>query len=817
MESLIQDLRYAARTLLHQKAFTVIAVLTLAIGIGASTAIFSVVDATILRTLPYQEPERLMNVSLVTPLKARRGQSTSGDIVWSYPKYATFRDSQQVFESTALYTGTAVSLSGVGDPERLRVENVSASYFPTLGVRAAVGRTFLLEEDSVPARDFVAVISFGLWERRFGADPNIIGKTIGLDRRQHTVVGVLPPGFHGLSGPADVWTPVHVNSAEDLGQRWSHQWEQIARLKPGVSIAQAKAAVETLGPRIDAAHADRNFPGWGARTRELSELRVEPQIRKSVLVLFGAVIFVLLIACVNIANLLLARSGARRREIAVRQAIGATRARLVRQLLTESVLLSVLGAIASIALAWWGVYVLNMFNSMSASSFGRRLSGLTALGLSSIRLDSTALLFTFTAAIVTGILFGLAPALQSSRSDVTTALKSGKRVFSGKGLLVVTEIALAVVLLVGAGLMLKSFTRLIATRTGVDPESLLTVRINLPQGAPGAGMAFFSQLEQRVAALPGVTSAGLSNCHALSGGCNGTLIWFRDRPAAAAGTEPIVGVHFVSPDYFKTLRIPLIKGRFFSASDRQGAPKVVVISETAVRRFWPEEDPIGKPVGVGQGGFGDRAEVIGVVGDVRYGQMEEPPMPDVYISHLQSQRTNLLLSARTTGDPSSLYDAVRHEVRQLNKDVPVFDMKTMEDRIRDATARSRFSAVLLAVFASIAVILAAVGIYGVMSYLVAQRTREIGIRMALGAHSRDVLRLVVGRGALLAGAGIAIGLAGALAATRVLRTLLFEVKPEDPGTYVSIGILLAVIAMLACYIPARRAALVDPSSALRTE
>jgi putative ABC transport system permease protein len=427
---------------------------------------------------------------------------------------------------------------------------------------------------------------------------------------------------------------------------------------------------------------------------------------------------------------------------------------------------------------------------------------------------------------VTGLLFGLAPALHCSRADVTSALKSGGnrpaglagiRVLTGRSLLVVVEMALAVVLLTGAGLMIKSFGRLIATRTGVDSDNVLTMRINLPQAVPSAGAsAFFSQLEKRAAALPGVLSAGMSNCHALAGGCNLTLILLRDRPEAPRGSEPTVGVHFVSPDYFKTLKIPLLRGRWFTEADRQGAPKVVLISDMAARRFWPGEDPIGKPVGVGQGGF-EHAEVIGVVGDVRYGQMDEPPRPDVYISHLQSPRRSLLLSARTVGNPAALAQAVRHEVQALNKDLPVYDVKTMRERIRDATARARFSAILLAVFAAIALALAAVGIYGVMSYLVTQRTREIGIRIALGAGSSNVLGLVARRGAALALTGIAIGVAGALASTRVLATMLYEVKFDDSQTYFEVAIVLAAVALLASYIPARRAVSVDPSVALRAE
>jgi putative ABC transport system permease protein len=820
MDTILQDLRYAVRTLARHSGFTAIAVLTLALGIGANTAIYSVVDATLLRTLPFYQPSRLMKVALVAP--GLHGEPPRDDVVWSYPKYETFRQLQQVFSDSAVYRSSTDNLTATDDPEQIRGEIVSASYFPLLGVKAAVGRVFLPEEDVTAEKDMVALISHSLWEQRYGGDPAAIGKTISLDSVPYTIVGVLPAGFQGLSGPADVWRPVHTLSwADDLSQRWSHSWEMIARLKPGVTAGQAKSAVTLLGAQIDRAHAMRNSAAWGAKARTLDEARLDPAVRKSVLVLFGAVSFVLLIACVNIANLLLARGSTRTREIAIRLAIGARRSRLVRQLLTESLLLAMLGAVASVAMAWAGLRALEWINpanpATAGNAFGRRISGLTALGLDSIRLDSRALLFTFGIAVLTGILFGLAPAWQASRAAVADALKNAAArplgILTGKSVLVVAELALALVLLVGAGLMLKSFSRLLAGRTGVDADRVLTVRMNkTPTTA-----SFFSELERRVAALPGVESAGLMNCHALAGGCNSTVIWFRDKPPVPSGSEPIVGVHWASPGYFKSVRIPLLRGRSFTHADRQGAQKVVLINDSAARRFWPGEDPIGHHIGVGQGGFGDSAEVIGIVGDVRYGEMDQPAVPDVYLPYLQSPRGSLILYVRTAGNPVALVQAVRREVRALDKDLPVYDIKTMPERITAATARTRFSAILLAVFAGIALVLSAVGIYGVMSYVVTQRTREIGIRMALGARQRDVLALVLGRGAILATAGIVIGVAGGLAATRVLASMLYEVRPSDLETYAVIALLLLVVALAASYFPARRASWVDPSTALRAE
>ena len=467
-------------------------------------------------------------------------------------------------------------------------------------------------------------------------------------------------------------------------------------------------------------------------------------------------------------------------------------------------------------IAFAGVRALSVINPVNGTAFGRRMGGLTVLGLTSIRLDLNALLFTAAVALLTGVVFGLAPALESSRTGVVGGM-SRARPFTGRNLLVISEMALAMVLLVGAGLMIKSFGRLMATRTGVDPENVLTVRVTLPGSTPEAtATAFFQELEARVAALPGVQSAGLGDCFPLAGGCSGTSIVLRDRPPVPQGMEPFVGVHWASPTYFRTMRIPLLRGRWFSESDRKGGPKVVVINETAARRFWPGEEAIGHLIGVGQGGM-DQAEVIGVVGDVRYGQMDEMPQPDVYISYLQSPRWGMLVNVRADGNPTALTEAIRREVHALNRDLPLFDVKTMEERIREGTAKARFSAILLAVFAGMALILSAVGIYGVMAYVVTQRTREIGIRIALGARPADVLGLVVRRGGGLALAGIVVGIGGALAATRVLATLLYQVRPSDAATYAGIGCGLLAVALIASYIPARRAAAVDPSSALRAD
>ncbi|HKE22605.1 MAG TPA: ABC transporter permease [Bryobacteraceae bacterium] len=816
----MQDLRYALRTVMRQPGFSAVAIFTLAIGIGANTAIYSVVDATLLRPLPFHDPDRLMKVSLVMP--PMFGRPSNDTMIWSYPKYQAFCSMQDVFEETALYGLWQGTVTGTGEPERVRGEQVTASYFPALGIRAAVGRTFLPEEDSLPERDMVAIISYGLWQRRFAGDRAAIGSTIELDFQKYTIVGVLPAAFRGLRGPGDVWLPIHTLSGRILNESQSHSWELVARLKPGVSAVRAESVVTQLGAAVDRAIPDPRRSGWGAKARTLEETRLEPTLRKAVLVLYGAVTFVLLIACANIANLLLARGAARRREIAVRLALGAGRRRLVRQFLTESATLAILGAVASLPVAWAGVRALAAANpgATGPQTFGR-LPGLTLLGLGSIQMNWRVLLFTLAATVVTGVLFGLLPAIEGARSEIAGTLKnSDVRVSGGtaRRLLVVSEIALAMVLLTGAALMLKSFARLIATGIGIDPERLLTVRLEPPQRPGGDSNAFFVEMERRAASLPGVISTGLNNCAPVSGGCNGTLIGFPDRGAVAPSAQPSIGIVWASPTYLKTMKLPLLKGRWFTPADRVGSPKVMVVNEAAARTFWPGEDPVGHRATAGQGGYGgDGAEVIGVVADVRYLQADEPVRPDVYVPYLQSPRSNMLLYIRTAGDPAALIGEVRREVRALNRDLPLFDIQTMDTRISGATSKPRFTAILLAVFAGIALCLAAIGIYGVMSYLVTQRTREIGIRMALGARRKDVLSLVIRRGTILAAFGIGIGTAGALAATRALTTLLYEVQPGDPATYVEIGAILAVVALAACYLPAHRASIIDPSLALRAE
>ncbi len=819
-----QDLRFAARTLRHTPGFTVAAILTLALGIGANTAIFSAVDAMLLRPLPLREPDRQMQVSLTTP--TINGQPARDDSPWSYLKAKTFRDAQDVFSSIALYAHEKVTLRAA-ETTREEIEVVDDPYLPTLGLAPSLGRNFLAEENRPNAKRTV-LVSESFWNRRLNADPSVLGRTLDLDGAPYTIIGVIPGGFHGLTGQADLWMTIGARHPEMFqpDEAWDHEFSMVARLKPGVLPERAQTETRVLGARANSSYMTRGpAPGWAAVAKLLDRTRVDPVVRRSLLVLLGAVTFVLLIACANLANLFLVRASARQREIAVRLAIGASRRRLVRQLLTESVLLAVLGGVTSVGVAALGVRLLSTLNPRSALA-SQQLGGLGAVSFETIHLDGRALLFALVAAIVTGLLFGLVPAIQATRPSLTAALKEGtaevpaRRTFfrrlTTRNALVVIELALALVLLAGSGVMVRSLAHLVAVDPGFDPSGVLTLRLNSTPGTrprdslPG----FYQTLIGELHALPGVTSVALGDCPPLSGGCNMTLMAFHDRPRVKPGTEPILGVHWVTPEWFQTLRVPLLSGRLFTDGDALGGRKVVLVNATAARRFWPNESPIGRSVGIYQGGF-DTAYVAGVVGDVRFQTIDSVAAADVYLPYAQSPRGGAMVYLRTSGDPLSLVAAARSKIHDVGADLPVYDVRTLSSRVGDATAQARFSALLLTVFAIAALALATIGIYGVISFAVAQRTREIGIRVALGADRGAVLRLIVGQGAGVAAVGLVLGVVAALAATRVLRALLFDVTPTDPLTLIAVVALLAVAALVACWIPARRAARLQPATALR--
>jgi putative ABC transport system permease protein len=820
-----QDVRFALRTLRRTPGFTAVAVLTLALGIGANTAIFGAVDAMLLRPLPYREPERLMLVTLTVP--PEHGQPAHDDAPWSYLKARVFRGAQHVFSDLALSSSETVTLR-LGDATREEAEVVDEHYLPTLGISPVLGRNFVPDENT-PNGKRVVLVSERFWNSRLNADPSALGRTLDVERVPYTIIGVLPDGFTGISGKADLWMTIGARRPYyfEANEAWDHEFTMIGRLAPGITAGRARADIVVLGKRVNAAFpsADPGGTEWGATVRPLNGVRVDPLVRQSLLVLLGAVGFVLLIACANLANLFLVRASARQREIAVRLAIGASRRRLARQLLTESVLLSLLGGIASVALAWWGARTLATLSPERALG-ARRLGGLGVVSFASIHLDWRGFAFAAAAALVTGVLFGLVPAIQATRPSLTAALKEGTadrptrrgmlRRLTIRDVLVMLELALALVLLAGAGVMVRSLGKLLGVNPGFDAAQVFTVRLNAAPDAAGADSlpAFYHQLLDRLRGLPGVQSAALADCPPLAGRCNSTVVWIGGRSPRITGAEPPIGIHRVTPDWFKTVRVPLIAGRTFTDADRQDAPKVLVLNQMAARRFWPNGSAIGQRVGIGMGGF-DTVTVIGVVGDVRYGTVDSLPGSDAYLSYSQAPRPGVMAYLRTSHDPASLAVPARRAIHEVASDVPVYDARTLASRVADATAQARFIALLLALFAAAALVLASVGIYGVVSYAVSRRTREIGIRVALGASRADVLRLVVGRSVALASAGLAFGLVGAVLASRVLRTLLFAVAPTDPGTYLIVLVLMMAAAVLASWVPARRAASIHPSDALR--
>lgn len=819
--------RLAVRSLRRRPGFTLLAILILALGIGANGAVFSVMHAMLLRPLPFAKPDQLVDLTLTIP--ARRGEPARDDMVWSYPKYQTLAGTQRSFGLLATYRGGTGTLQTGEDAVRLPTEDVGGAYFSVLGVAPILGRAFSPDEDLPPAAERVVVLGHSTWQSHFGGDPGIIGRSIRLGGAPATIIGVAPPGFRGLSGLAELWINTASLGSEELEQRWSHSHNVVARLAPGVAFSQALAEVQLLGPRIDAAHPSPIPDGgaMGATARPLAAIRTDPTIGRTVVVLAVAVGLVLIIACVNLTNLLLARALGRQRELAVCLAVGARRSHLVQTLLAEGVLLGLAGGVVGVLLTWLGVRGLGSLWAGMSGAVGGGLTGLTAVGFSGIGIAPMVLLFLLGVSILTAVLVGLLPALRASRPELTQALHgaagaasvAGRR-FTIRDALVTAQLALAVTLLVGAGLMIRSMGNLMATDAGVDPTQVASARIAISPDSyqPDSAVGFYAELLERVRALPGVTTAALGNCPPLNGGCNGTVIWFRDRPAVPEGQEPSVGVHMVSPGWFQTLGVTMLRGRDFSEADRRGGPHVVVVNETAARTFWPNEDPLGKPIAVGQGGFHvGSAEIIGIVSDVRFGTLEEAPLPDVFIPYLQAPRAAAMLYVRTTGRPDAILPSLRALIRELDPTMPVYDVRTLSDRLALATFRPRYTTWVLGGFAAAALALAAVGIYALLAYEVAQRRKEIGIRMALGAGAGSVVGGILRRGLGLAGAGIVVGVPLAMMLTKFLGALLFGVTPGDPATYAAITVLLAAVAALATLLPARSATRVNPMESIRTE
>jgi putative ABC transport system permease protein len=786
--------------LLKNPGFAFVAVIALALGIAANAAIFSVVNAVLLRSLPYDEPERLI-VLRENKLPQFPEFSVSPGNFLDWQKQNT------VFEKLAAVRGFAYNLVDTGEPERLRGARVSAGLFEMLGVKPAQGRTFLAEEDQ-PGHESVVILSHSLWQRRFGGDPNILGRAISLNASSYTVIGIMPPTFQFPDRETELFTPVAFD-AKQAEQHGAHYISVVGRLKPGVSLAQARTEMSAIAARLAQQYPDANT-GWGVMLFPMQEYESR-EIKPALLVLLGAVALVLLIACANVANLLLARATARQREIAIRTALGASRWRVIRQLLTESILLAIVGGSLGLLLAVWGM---DLLLALAPENLPRVKGG---------ALDIRVLGFTVFITLLTGIVFGLVPALQASRPNLNETLKEGGRGTTGghhrvRSSLVITEVALALVLLIGAGLLIRSFYHLQQVNPGFNPKNALAVSVSLPAKKYGEEVqqaAFFAQLTEKVSALPGVVAVGATQSLPIQGdyvlGFN-----IQGRPPDAPGEEPNTNYYAVSPDYFKAMGIPLLRGRLFTERDKKDAPRVAIINETMAKKFFPNEDPIGKGINVTNGPERFR-EIVGIVGDVKQYGLDQPTTAQTYEPYLQTPFSGMTLIVRTAGDPVALSAGVRSEVLSIDKDQPVSRIRPLEQIISESVAKQRFAMLLLGIFAMVALVLAAVGLYGVMSYAVTQRTHEIGIRMALGAQQKDVLRLVVGQGMIMALIGVGVGLAASLALTRVMTTLLFGVSATDPLTFLAIPALLAAVALGASFVPARRAMKVDPMVALRYE
>jgi putative ABC transport system permease protein len=812
-ETVMQDVRYGARMLAKHKAFTAIAVVTLALGIGANTAIFSVVNELLLRPLPYRDPAGIVMLWEVSP--EGRHQNTT-----SRANYRAWKAQSSSFEEVAAFTDQRFNLSGTGDPEQLSVQMTTPEFFKVLGVEPILGRTFSADDDG-PGKEKIAVLSYSLWQRHFGGERNIVGQPITLNGSQFTIIGVMPTSFQfhikqrsGTGRPAELWTILPMPTgpgANDRGRFLS----VVARLKSGVLPEQAGAELKTIHARLseELPEFNKNY------TAEVLPLREQffGNVRRPLWLMLGAVGFVLLIACANVANLLLSQATSREKEIALRAALGARRVRITRQLLTESLLLALLGSLFGLGVAWLGIKVLVAISPRDLVSF------------QTVGLNVPVLLWTLGISLLTGIIFGLAPALHISRLNLNESLKEGGKSESAqasgsrrlRGALVVSEIALAVVLLASAGLLIKSFVRLQQVDRGFSTDNILTMVVPLldakySQDPPCIN--FFVQALERIRSLPGVRSAGIINFLPLYGGLgSATGFKIEGRPEPPPGQGPGCDVRVADAGYFSTMSIPLLRGRNFSDVEQKEPHHVILINDALARKYFPNEDPIGKRLDVNMFDQPFWAQIVGVVGNVRYDSLIDESPPAVYFPHPDLTYSFMTIVIRTDTDAAAIAPAVQREIRSLDPNQPVSDVRTMDQVMSEWVARSRFNTLLLGLFAALATLLSAVGIFGVMNYSVAQRTRELGLRLAIGAQPRQVLLLVLRQGLLLTVIGVGLGLLAAFALTRLLSGLLFGVTAVDLSTFTTISLLLIMVSLLACYLPARRAMRIDPLQALRYE
>ncbi|MBA3961849.1 MAG: ABC transporter permease [Chthoniobacterales bacterium] len=813
---MLQEIRHALRLLFKNPLFALVAILTLALGIGATTAVFTLVDALLIKPLPYEKPSEL--VLLFEHFK----QQHLDAIPISPPEFLDYKSQLHSFSKLAAFTPATYNLAQADRPERVFGATVSAELFPLLGVQPIRGRTFRPEECAT-GRDDVVVISERLWQRKFDRDPKVLGSKITADGRALTVVGIMPASFEfplplfNITGAqfgeqADIWQALGFTDTE-MKNRGSRSYGAIGRLAPNVAPQQAQAEIETVVRGMRA-----RFPGnygktdsFGMTVYPLKE-QVIGGMKPLLLILLGAVALVLLIACANLATMLLARATAREREMAIRVAVGASRGRLLRQGLTESVVLSICGAAVGTLLAIWAIALVKTIGTQTIPRLGE------------VQIDGTVLLVTLAVAVATGLIFGLVPALASGKPDLTEALKEGGRGSTSsrrhnqlRNALVIGEVALALVLLTCAGLLLKSFVRLENVSPGFNPKNVLTAEISLPALSYPDNKSqsnFFAELERRVTNLPGVTQVGLTTILPMSGVNSDASFMIEGRPNDDAHPGPDEEDRIVSPNYFRALEIPLVQGRFFNAADKLDAPSVVIINQALAQRYWPNESPIGKRIQVPFSKSPPWSTIVGIVGDMHHRGLDQPVLPEYYIPVAQIPYSSTILNVRSAQDPLSLTSAIRREVQAIDPALPIAHVRTLEQVIADSVAPRRLAVLLLAAFAGIALILASVGIYGVMSFLVVQRTHEIGVRMALGAQRRDVLRLVISQAAFLIGAGTILGLIAALLSTSVIHSVLYNVSTLDLSTFVLVTLTLALVALVASYIPARRATRADPMLAL---
>jgi putative ABC transport system permease protein len=795
----LNDLRYAVRTLRQTPIFAAAAVLTLALGIGANTAIFSVVNAVLLRPLPFARPDRLMVVNEKNDKLHLQGFASS------VLNYLSWKEQARTVESWGVIGSANYNLTGRGDPENFAGATISPSMFHLLGIQPVAGRSFREEEDR-PGAPPAAIISEGLWKRRFGGDPSLIGRHLTLNDTVYTVVGIAPASL-AILAPGDIWTPLIIDPAHE--QRLNHLITTVARLKRGVTLQQAQAEMDTVAYRDG-----QQFPevrDWGIQLQTFFSLFVSDQLQTALLVLLASVVLVLLIACANVANLLLSRAAARQTEIAVRAAMGAGRARLIRQLLTESMLLSLCGGVAGVLAAIWTIRLMNRGQPPNLLPFPE------------IPVDSGVLLFGIALTVVTGLVFGLAPAWHASRTDLMAVLKQGGRSGVGGGatarnLLVGAELALATLLLIGAGLLIQSLLRLEHVTVGFHPEGLLTFQVSPPPARYPAikRWTFYRSLIEGLESIPGARGAAVSSGLPMGGGTYTTTPTLPVGPSLLPLSDAMaVDWRAVSPAYFRTMEIPLLQGRTFNEQDVPAAPQVAIISQLTARRFWGDADPLGRIVRIKANG--KQFTVVGIVGDVRNTALNREPAPAMYLSATALTWPIMDVALRNAGNPELALPAVRRKVHEIDPELPIATVRTMEQWVSATASPSRLNAILLGAFAGVALLIAAIGVYGVLSYSVNRRIREIGVRMALGAQHSNVLRLVVREGMTVALAGIAAGIAGAFGLRRALSSLLFGIQAHDPATFAVVASFLAVIAFAACLLPAYRAARIDPAIALRDE